>query len=309
MSTPETDPDGTKPKPTPTPTRTPTPMPGGRRPVPPPPAVLAAFGATGPAQPLTGGKGGTWRAGDIVLKPAEGDAEPRWRAGVLADLPPSPHFRVARPVRARDGDWLAGGWEAARHVAGHADPRRVDDVVRAGEAFHAAIAALPRPAFLDTRDDPWSYGDRLAFAEPVPAGSTAPSALLAPLLAARRPVSLSSQVVHGDLLGNVLFADGLPPAVIDWPAYWRPPAWAAAVAVADALVWHRAGPAVVGRWAHLPSWGQMLVRALIYRIATWPAARWESPPDDAYRPVVELVIAYASAGQRDAGGRATPGTG
>jgi uncharacterized protein (TIGR02569 family) len=259
----------------------------------PPPAVLAAFGVTGPVRPLAGGKGGTWRAGGVVLKPAEGEAETRWRAEVLTALDPSPHFRSPRPVRTRDGDWLAAGWEATAFVAGRAEPRRVDDVVRTGVAFHEAIAALARPSFLDTRQDPWTYGDRLAFGEPVPAGSTAPSVLLEPLLAARRPAPARSQVVHGDLLGNVLFADGLPPAVIDWPAYWRPPAWAAAVAVADALVWHGAGPSVIDRWSHLPHWDQMLVRALIYRIATWPAARWATPPDDAYRPVVDLVVAYA----------------
>jgi uncharacterized protein (TIGR02569 family) len=111
-------------------------------------------------------------------------------------------------------------------------------------------------------------------------------------------VSLPAQAVHGDLLGNVLFDDGLPPAVIDWPAYWRPPSWAAAVAVTDALVWHGAAPAVLDRWSHLPEWRQMLLRALIYRIATWPAARWTAAPDDAYRPVVDLVIGFA--GRHDA---------
>jgi uncharacterized protein (TIGR02569 family) len=260
---------------------------------PPAAAVLAAFRATMPPVRLSGGKGGTWRSGDIVLKLAEGDAESRWRAGVLTDLPRSTHFRIARPIRACGGDWLADGWEAAEAVAGRAQPRRVDDVVRAGEAFHRAIAAVPRPSFLDQRQDPWSYGDRLAWDEPVPAGSTAPSALLKPLLEARRPVPAAAQLVHGDLIGNVLFAEGQPPAIIDWPAYWRPPAWAAAVAVVDALCWHGVSPRVIDRWAHLPCWGQMLVRALIYRIATWPAARWAAPPDDAYRPVVDLVLAHA----------------
>jgi uncharacterized protein (TIGR02569 family) len=168
-------------------------------------------------------------------------------------------------------------------------------VVGAGEAFHRAIAALPRPSFLDQRDDPWTYGDRLAFGEAVPPGSTAPSALIAPLLEACREISSPSQVVHGDLLGNVLFAEGLPPAIIDWPAYWRPPAWAAAVAVTDAMVWHEAPPAVLDRWSHLPEWGQMLVRALLYRLATWGAARWMAPPDDAYRPTVDAVIKFAAA--------------
>jgi uncharacterized protein (TIGR02569 family) len=101
-------------------------------------------------------------------------------------------------------------------------------------------------------------------------------------------------VVHGDLLGNVLFAPGEPPAIIDWPAYHRPPAWAAAVAVTDALVWHQADPEVIPRWAgHFPEWPQMLIRALIYRLATWTAARWPQPPDDAYRPTVDRVLSLA----------------
>ncbi|MCA2219411.1 TIGR02569 family protein [Jidongwangia harbinensis] len=260
----------------------------------PPPAVLAAFGVTAAPRRLPGGKGGTWRAGDVILKPAEGRAETCWRNDLLAALPESPDFRVARPLRTADGGWLAAGWEAQRAVAGDADPGRADDVVRAGAAFHRAVAAVPRPSFLDERDDPWTYGDRLAWAEPVPPGSTAPSVLLAPLFAVRRPVDVPAQIVHGDLIGNVLFAAGRPPAIIDWPAYWRPPAWAAAVAVVDALCWHGAGPDLVDRWAHLPAWPQMLVRALIYRIATWPAARWTAPPDDAYRPVVDLVAASAA---------------
>ena len=64
--------------------------------------------------------------------------------------------------------------------------------------------------------------------------------------------------------------------------------------MADALVWHHMSPDVISRWAHLPSWDQMLIRALIYRIATWPAARWAVAPDDAYRPVVDRVVAYAA---------------
>jgi uncharacterized protein (TIGR02569 family) len=268
----------------------------GRGGGPPPRAVLAAFGATGPLERLTGGKGGTWRCGDIVLKPAEGIPETLWRARILSSLPASPRFRTARPLRTVDGDWLAQGWEATALVAGKAEPTRIDDIVRAGVAFHQAVAAVPRPSFLDARDDAWTYGDRLAWSEPVPDGSTAPSVLLEPLMDARRPVGIAPQVVHGDLTGNVLFADGRPPAIIDWPAYWRPPAWASAVAVVDALCWHEVAAGVIGRWGHLPEWGQMLIRALIYRIATWPAARWTAPPDDAYRPVVDLVVAYAARG-------------
>ena len=46
--------------------------------------------------------------------------------------------------------------------------------------------------------------------------------------------------MHGDLTGNVLFARGLPPAVIDFSPYWRPVGFASAVVVGDALLWEGA---------------------------------------------------------------------
>jgi uncharacterized protein (TIGR02569 family) len=263
----------------------------------PPHAVRAAFGAHGDPVRLTGGKGGTWRVGDVVLKPAEGDAEVRWRSGVLARLPQSPHFRIARPVRAAGGDWVAGGWEATRAVAGQPDPHRVDDVIRTGAAFHEAVAAVPRPGLLDHRDNPWEYGNKLAFGDGLPPRRR-PSALLDRLLADRQPICLPEQIVHGDLLGNVLFADGLPPAVIDWAAYWRPAAWASAVAAVDAMVWHGAGGGVIERWAHLPEWGQLLVRAAIYRLGTGHTAGSPQEPEDPYRPVVAMIASLVTGQKR-----------
>jgi len=259
--------------------------------------VLDAFGVTDAPVPLPGGKGGTWRAGKLVLKPVDFLAETQWRAGVLDELPDSAEFRVARPARTLNGAWVAQRWEASQLVEGEPDMHRQDDVLRAGNAFHAAIAGLPRPAFLDRRDDPWSYGDRVAWDELPDLASPAAPELLEPLIRARRPVTLASQVVHGDLLGNVLFGDGLPPAIIDWPAYWRPASWACAVVVADALCWCQAPPQLAARWSHLPSWGQMLIRALIYRIATDEAAlgpaRWTPDHVRAYRPAIALAIKYA----------------
>jgi uncharacterized protein (TIGR02569 family) len=253
-------------------------------------AVLAAFGSDAEPRRLPGGQGDTWRAGAIVVKPAEG-ANTLWRSSVLETLS-SPDFRIARPLRTRAGGWICDGWEAMVAVPGEPDPRRIDEVVRAGFDFHRAVAALPLPPHLASRQDPWAYADRLAWNEPTPPGATAPSPLLEPLFAARAPVDLPAQIVHGDLAGNVLFAAGLPPAIIDWSPYWRPPAWAAAVAVVDALCWHGAAPAVLDRWADLPRWRQMLIRALIYRIATWDAAGWTTPPESAYRRVVEWVLRH-----------------
>lgn len=82
------------------------------------------------------------------------------------------------------------------------------------------------------------------------------------LLAAMRPAAGHSQLVHGALTGNVLFAEGLPPLVIDLSPYWRPPGYAEAVVLADALLHEGAGEADVAPLVVEP---QYLLRALVQR--------------------------------------------
>lgn len=106
---------------------------------------------------------------------------------------------------------------------------------RQGKRFTGHRPGLPRPAFLDARDDPWSYGDRIAWQELPLTGNEVTVDLLWPLTDALRPADQPAQPVHGDLLGDVMFAAGMAPAVIDWPPYYRPPSWALAVALVDAI--------------------------------------------------------------------------
>jgi uncharacterized protein (TIGR02569 family) len=228
--------------------------------------VLAAFGAAGP-QPLAGGQGRSWSAGDLVLKPLDLlPDELDWQAEVLATIAED-GFRVAPPVRALDGSLSVDGWTAWRRVEGVHAERRWVEAIRVGERFHAALAELARPDFLDARTDPWSVGDRAAWGELSLErwGHVAPVAQLAELL---RPIDAPSSLMHGDLGGNVLYAEGLPPAVIDLSLYWRPPAFASAIVVGDALVWEGAD-ASLAEEVDL----QYLARALIYRAVTQHVAR------------------------------------
>jgi len=73
--------------------------------------------------------------------------------------------------------------------------------------------------------------------------------------------------VHGDLFGTVLFAGSAAPGVTELTPYWRPAPWASGVAVVDALAWGGADDGLLTRWAHLPEWPQMLLRALLFRLA------------------------------------------
>ena len=230
----------------------------------PPPAVLDAFGAIGEPVALGGGEGRCWRVADIVLKPCEHEAEWTWLAAVLPAVAQD-GFRLALPMRATDGRWVVDGWCGQPFVPGEHAERWVE-VIEAGDRFHTAVASLPRPSFLDLRTNPWSVGDRVAWEELAPPVS---HPILARLLAMRGPIEAPSQVIHGDLTENLLFADGLAPAIIDVTPYFRPRGFAAAVVVGDAVRWRDADPApLLAVVAHDPWFPQLFVRAVIYRLMT-----------------------------------------
>ena len=228
--------------------------------------MLAAFGASGDALvPLAGGQGTVWRAGGVVLKPLDLSLDAlRWQADVLSSAT-FDGVRVAVPLRSRTGDLAVDGWSAWPALAGRHEPRWAE-IAAAGERFHRALAAVGRPsALLDARTDRWAHADRIAWGE-APAGPRAGVPAVARLLSLRRPVRAASQLVHGDLSGNVLFASGLPPAIIDFSPYWRPAAYASAVVAVDAVAWYGAGMELLSREAARGGGVQFLVRALLFRI-------------------------------------------
>jgi uncharacterized protein (TIGR02569 family) len=229
----------------------------------PPQHVCAAFGVRhGDLEPLTGGGGPLWRADRVVLKPVVDTAEAAWIAHTL-DTIEVDAVRLARPLRSSDGRWVVGGWTAVRHVAGGTQPRH-DEMVAVSLRLHQATAALPRPRFLAHRTHRYAIADRVAWGE---VNRDADGALFDELVVRRRPIRLRSQIVHGDLFGDILFADAAPPAVIGFSPYWRPPEWAAAVIIVDALAWGGADAGLVDRWGHLAEWPQSLLRALLFRMA------------------------------------------
>lgn len=255
-------------------------------PSPPSGRALADFGASeNDLENLPGGRGLTWRSGPLILRPSGGDAETVWKAEILAELRHSAEFRTPRPIPARSGGWTSDGWEAWQWLPGQADERRVADVLRAGAAFHTALAPLPRPSFLDLAEDPWARADRIAWEEePLP-----DDGVVRRLAAAFRPVSDASQMIHGDLLGNVMFAQGHPPAIIDWAPYWRPTGYADAIVVADAACWHGLAPERMHEM--LGGDGRYLIRALAFRITTFQLLGvWDAQLEERHRRVVDVAL-------------------
>ena len=300
------------------------------------PEVLASFGASAEPVLLPGGQGTAWRAGEVVLKPADDSRVARWTADLYRDLDPldplgllaarrDPGFRVPRPLRTvaeggATGDWvaqdpLAGAWVAWQWLPG--EPASWAGVspfwpplIAASRAFHAALAGRPAPAWLGHDGSQWTVGDQVAWGERDPESvlTAAPGPLAAQLrslLVALRPVRLPAQLIHGDLGGNVLFAAGEPPAVIDFSPYWRPPGLALAVAAVDALTWSGADPAILDQLADQPELDQLLARAHVGRLVTEIVSRRGDPDRSAGletvtrtgEPVTALFLERLAAGR------------
>jgi uncharacterized protein (TIGR02569 family) len=255
-------------------------------------AVLAAFEVSARPEPLSGGQATAWRAGEVILKPLDMSIEElAWQAELLRGVA-CDGFRVAPPLRSRDGELVVEGWTASPLLAG-AHARRWPDILAVGERFYRALAAVERPsAILDARTDGWARADRIAWGE-APAGEFAHVPEVEHLLAARVLVSAPGQLIHGDLSGNVLFAEGLPPAVIDLSPYWRPVGYAAAIVAVDAVLWYDAGVELLSTVARVEDGPQLLVRALLYRLL---ATRDPGAAASGYRRAITSVDRLLSAG-------------
>jgi uncharacterized protein (TIGR02569 family) len=271
-----------------------------------------------------------WTAGlyrDLDSLASAGHPDP---AGHLGILDPSaarrgPGFRVPRPLRTVAGDRAAADWVARDPQAGAwvawqwlpGEPASWAGVspfwlrlIAASRAFHTALAGRPAPPWLGRDGSQWTVGDQVAWGERDPGSvlAAAPAPLagqLRSLLAGLRPVRLPAQLIHGDLGGNVLFAPGQPPAVIDFSPYWRPAGLALAVAAVDALTWRGADPAILGDLADQPELDQLLARAHVGRLVTEIVSRRGDPDPPAALetvartgdPVTALILERLAAGR------------
>lgn len=258
--------------------------------------VLRQFGLTEAPTRFSFGRGRTWAAGTVVLKATDDVDEASWIAD-LASRVEQRGFRLARPIAGRDGGWIVDGWSAWSRAAGEHSTTRWPEMLDAARAFHAAVAAESKPEFIERRADRWRIADRIAWGE-LPVDDLAQVRHVERLVRAWRPVDLPRQLIHGDLVGNVLFADGLPPAIIDLSLYWRPPGYSAALVAGDAIAWEGADRSVLDLIRHFEEWPQLLLRAVIFRVAVSELAKraepWRADLTREYDEIVDLAVSLAS---------------
>jgi uncharacterized protein (TIGR02569 family) len=255
------------------------PHPSQARTTQPPDRVLDLFAAEGALEPLPGGQGTSWRAGDLVLSPGH-DESGAWLAPIQARLAvrldeASPRaLRLALPVPARDGSLTVAGWAATRFEPGTTPCRDLPTLRATAHLLHAHLATTvpERPDGPDARTDRWAEAERQAYDTDAALRAAAgrPEAGLAELVRALTAglddTDLGrAQLVHADLAGNVLLDASGAPFVIDLSPAWRPPLWAEAVCVLDAVLWHGAPVAALDGWRSRAE-RQAMLRAALFRV-------------------------------------------
>lgn len=248
--------------------------------IPPPPEVLDLFAVPDAVEPVPGGSGLSFRAGDLVLSPGRDPRVAEWMNPILAHLSvrldEDPNrrrrdLRVALPVPARDGSWVVDGWGATRYEDGAVTCRDLEVTLAAGRVLHAQFAATvrQRPPGLSDRDDRWARAEHLVFGPAhdlltAAAGTHAAGVVRrAERLLDDRPLG-ADQLVHADLAGNVLIDGHGAPVVIDVAPSWRPLRWAEAITVLDSVLWLDAPRDVL---THFTSGArqQAMLRAIAWR--------------------------------------------
>jgi uncharacterized protein (TIGR02569 family) len=244
---------------------------------------------------MAGGQEKTYRAGDLVLKPAVDDDETNWTAALYLAIE-CDGFRVPRPIRARTGRFVFRGWQAWAYLPGKEARGRWTDAIDTCLRFHRAIAHVPKPAFLDRREDAWSVADRVVWGERQISHHPRVAPVVDRLRGVLRPIEATSQLIHGDFGGNVLFAPRLDPAVIDLAPYWRPVPFAVGVIVADAIVWEGAEMSLMDVGGQFDDFVQHLARAELRRVVELEVAQrmygWDTIREiDAHLPLVDAICA------------------
>ena len=232
-------------------------------------SVLAAFSIHATPQPLPGGQGHSILCDNVVLKPGADEEEAAW----LADLVPTlshKGFRTAKPVPALDGRWTVEGWSAWTRLAGQQSTQHPHEILQAGRALEKALAGTAsKPDWMARRQHPWAVADRMVWGEqPL----YEDEALLAPirgLWSLLKPVRLPHQLIHGDLAGNTLFAEGLPPGIIDLSFYWRASGYGLAIAAVDLVDWYGAPLSLFVELKDIPEHLQLLARAELFRVLVY----------------------------------------
>ncbi len=265
--------------------------------------ILEAFGISETPIKLQGGQGTSFKAGGVVLKPIENEEETNCLAELTSKIIEK-GFRIARPIKAMNGEWVYKGWKANKFVKGREVKKRWEQKLSVSRKFHNSLIGIPKPAFLDKIDNPWAIADKMVWGGlPMKYGEKLKPLMLR-LERLIKPINPINQIIHGDMTGNILFYPFVSPAIIDLSLYWHPAKYAEAIIVVDSIVWYSAPDSLINKLDdtsdnntsnNVFEINQLLIRATMWRIKTKEEyiAKYGKNGDDLeiepYRHLIELI--------------------
>jgi len=230
-------------------------------------SIAGAFSSHEEPVLLPGGQGNSYVSDGLVLKREEDEGIANWMAELFQSLPDSSRVRTLRPVRSKEGTWIHEGYVAwvymeGEHVKGHYGKK-----LPACREFHRLIGDIEKPRFLDVPRNSWAAADMVALGEKPFDYDEEFMELYRQVQPHLRPLEARSQLVHGDLSGNILVAPQLPLAIIDFSPAWAPNGFAEGIMLADAIAWDDPPPEELEVFWKMPDIEQLAWRGALRRIA------------------------------------------
>lgn len=257
-----------------------------------PPDVLDAFGLPHTALPLTGGQGNSWRVGDFVLKPHESAYE--GISHIVNQLQPT-NFRISRHHTTLSGNYTYRGWWCTHFELGREVTGRITEKYHIAQELHDLLSTIQKPTNWHPSDSPWSRAHEIVWWERALPEDIHPEiyAIIKDVMKLLKSLSLSNQIIHGDLCGNILFHETLPPVVIDFSLDYRPREYAEAILIADSVAWENGGSEALALLP--PNSNQVFLRACLFRLITKALLKphdvrsfWER--SKGYRAIIERIF-------------------
>jgi len=233
---------------------------------PPTKEIARAFNSNEEPVLLKGGQGTSYRSGDIVLKPWEGEKDD-WMPEVFKDLPESSEVRFARPVKSIEGKWKYKDYIAWEYLPGeHIYGQYYDKKISASIAFHKLFKDVPKPDFIGISRNSWSVGDLVAWQKLEFNYDKDFMELYDQIKPNLKEIDVAYQLIHGDLSGNFLLDPSLPPAIIDFSPAWAPNGFAEGIMLTDSISWENATPDDLKAFDVIPNIDQFAWRGVLRRI-------------------------------------------
>ncbi len=229
--------------------------------------ILAAFRINEKPTILAGGQGTSYVCGNIVIKPEESIVEANWVAQTFSELKID-GIKIPQPIKSNSGQWVYKGWSAHVFVDGETTKNRWEEKIKICREFHKAVDDLEKPDFIGKRTHPWEIADKMIWGEIKLEYGTQLKSVISRLEPLLKPVNFKSQIIHGDMSGNILFHLGQKPAIIDFSPYWRPSEYAVAIIIVDSIVWENAPISLIDSLEDTMYMNQLLIRASMWRIKT-----------------------------------------